>query len=362
MKNLAILAASLLCGLSFDAFAQAQATAVQGSAVQGSAAHRIRAQLIDGSQILGVTPTESIQVKLEFSELTIPLSKVRRLVWKPQSPIVRIELENEDVISGKLTSESAPVEAIFGKFDLKWEHLKSLEVIPPESAGSMPIRKGLVAYYSFDHGQESLGADDASEKFRAEVLGAKWSEEGRLGGAIEFDGKSALSVPHDDALNFTKGLTLSTWIKPSDAEHYGYAMIAGKTTGSSWSGGFGLAKMSGDRENIYFFVNSYSTTVVKAPVKDGKWTHVAGTFDGQQLTIYINGKQVETLKVRPPHEGVAVDVLPVNTPLLFGSDPSNYFWKGKLDEAALFDRALREDEILRLYEVGENQLAASKPR
>ena len=34
-----------------------------------------------------------------------------------------------------------------------------------------------------------------------------------------------------------------------------------------------------------------------APVKpnalgDGKWHHVAGTFDGKQMSLYVDGKQV----------------------------------------------------------------------
>jgi hypothetical protein len=356
MKNAALLTLAILAFVCLEYL----------SFGQGPTGSKVRAQLVDGSQIFGVTPSESIKLKLEFSELTIPLHKVRRIELKPKSPAARVELLNDDVISGQLVSDSTPVEALFGRVELKWEHVRFLDILPPRSTGSMPIRKGLVAYYSFDHGQESLGADDASEQFRAEVKGAKWIKEGKLGGAVEFNGKSTLTFEHAEALNFTKSLTLSAWINPNEIDRYGYAMIIGKTTGSSWQGGYGLARMSGDQENVYFFVNNYSSTVVKAPVKSGQWSHVVGVFDGKMLRIYVNGKEIESLpsnrgaKVQEPSQVQESGIEPVTAPLIFGSDTSGYFWKGKLDETALFDRALSNEEISRLYEAVGTEPTATK--
>lgn len=347
------------CVVGFCVIALTIAGAALGQTSDGS---RVRVQLIDGSQLFGVTPSESIQLKLEFSELTIPLSKVRRVEWKPKSTTARVELMNEDVISGQLLSATIPVDALFGRVELRCEHLKSLDRLASESAGSMPIRKGLVAYYSFDHGLDSLGADDAHEKFVADVKGAKWVQEGRLGGAAEFDGFSSLTAPHDDALNFSKGLTLSTWVRQSEAGRSGYAMLIGKTSGSSWSGGYGLARMSGDAEHLYFFVNHYTGPVVKAPVKAGEWTHVVGVCDGDAVKIFINGKEVQstplTTSASQKDESMSGPITPVTMPLMLGSDQSGYFWSGMLDETALFDRALTNEEISRLYDVGASSLVA----
>lgn len=354
MKNAVLLTLAVFSCFGFEGLSF-------GQAPTGS---KVRAQLVDGSQIFGITPSESIKLKLEFSELSIPLAKVRRIEWKPKSAIARVELLNDDVISGELIADSIAVQALFGVVELRCEHLRSIDRLPPQSAGSMPIRKGLVAYYSFDHGQEALGADDAAEKYRAEVKGAKWIKEGRLGGGVQFDGNSSLTIGHDDGLNFTKGITLSTWLNPGEGERYGYAMIVGKTTGSSWHGGFGLARMSGDAENLHFFVNNYSSSVVKAPVKAGQWSHVVGVFDGKVIKIYVNGKEIESLpasrhaKVRDLAHSVDASIQPVSAPLMLGSDPSGYFWKGKLDETALFDRALSAEEITRLYETGASEIAA----
>lgn len=356
MKSTVALAALLVASLAY-------AISVNGQEKTGS---RLRAHFTDGSQVYGTTSSDSIKLKLDFSELSIPLEKVRRIVWTPKTLAARVELENDDVLTGSIANETIPLSAIFGKLDLRLEHLKSLERLPPQSAGSMPIRKGLVAYYSFDHREDSLGVDDAAEKFRAEVKGVKWIESGKLGGAAEFDGASALSVPHDDALNFTKGLTLSAWIHPAQADRYGYAMVVGKTSGSSWQKGFGLARMSGDAENLYFFVNNYSRNAVKAPVKADRWSHVAGVFDGKAIKIYVDGKQVESLSLAESAKELGssspdlVEIQPINVPLMFGCDQSGYFWKGKLDEAALYDRPLSDEEILRLYEVGGSEIAAKK--
>jgi hypothetical protein len=342
MRNWAILSALLL--LLGDSSAEGQT----------SREIRLRAHLTDGGMLVGTTTAESITLKTAYGELTLPLSNVRRVEWEPQSQSAKVELENRDVISGKVAGDYLPINTLFGKVDLSHRHIHFLERLAPEASGWIPIRKGLVAYYSFDHGQDALGVDDASEKHRAEVSDAKWIKTGKRGGAAIFNGAATLSVPNADELNVAQGLTLSLWMKSSDERH-GYAMIAGKTRGSSWSGGYGLARMSGDSENVYFFVNSYTGPAVKAAVAKGQWTHVAGTCDGQVVKIFVNGKLAESTRMT---EGSSkTPIQKVDVPLMLGSDQSGYFWKGTLDEAALFDRALEETEIARLYDAGAFSIA-----
>ncbi len=323
---------------------------------------KIRVQLIDGSQLLGAASDESIRVQLEFAELTIPLTKIRRVEWVGKERTTRIELENGDQLSGKVLAESMAMKAIFGKVNLPLTLLQSIERLPPSTLGFIPIRDGLVAHYSFDHGQEAIANDDASEKYNGQVKEAKWLEKGKRGGAIQFDGNSSVTIPHDKALNPSKAVSVSAWIYPRD-ERAGYAMIVGKTTGSSWSGGYGLVRMSGDADNVYFFVNGYTTSMVKAPVPSGAWSHLLGVCDGETVRIYLNGKEAQSIPLSPtysaaPAAATTGPLLEVEMPLMFGSDMSQYYWKGDLDEVAIFNRALSEKEIIRIYEAGAQQLVA----
>lgn len=318
---------------------------------------RLRVHLVDGGRLVGDTSIDAIALQMEFTELKIPLEKVRRIDWMAKSRIAKVELRNGDQISGRLAAAAIPIKALFGEFDLRCEHLRSLERLPPGMQTGLPIHQGLVAYYSFDHGSEALGVDDATEQFRAEVQNAAWVEEGYRGGAVDFGGSASLTVAHDERLNLPQGLTLAAWVFPR-GEHASYGMIMGKTQGSSWNGGYGLVQMSGDAEHVYFFVNNYSSLGVKVKAPRKCWSHIAGTFDGRRIRIYLNGQEAESLVVsgkrrepESPNSPRSLAVASVTTPLMMGSDASGYFWNGKLDDAALFDRALSAEEIATLYEM-----------
>lgn len=323
---------------------------------------RLRILLIDGSQLMGEAFEESIRVQHEFGEFVVPLSKLRRIEWVGKERTTRIELENGDQLSGKLLADSLTIKAIFGKVELPLPLMQTIERLPSSTLGHLPIREGLVAYYSFDYGDGALANDDASEKYNGQVKDAKWLEKGKRGGAIQFNGGESVTIPHDKALNPSKAVSVSAWINPRE-DRAGYAMIVGKTTGSSWSGGYGIVRMSGDADNVYFFVNGYTTSMVKAPAPKGEWSHVLGVCDGETVRIYLNGKESQKIPLAAPY-GVqqsattAGPLLEVEAPLMFGSDMSQYYWKGDLDEVAIFDRALDEKEIIRIYEAGSQQLVA----
>ena len=41
--------------------------------------------------------------------------------------------------------------------------------------------------------------------------------------------------------------------------------------------------------NIRFFVKNYASYKVEYAVDLNQWTHVAGTYDGSQLKLYVDG-------------------------------------------------------------------------
>jgi hypothetical protein len=72
------------------------------------------------------------------------------------------------------------------------------------------------------------------------------------------------------------------------------------------------------------------------------WTHCAFSYDGDTLRLYQDGEQVGELSV--PNG----DLNPSNKSLSIGvrGDTKNVHWlAGSMDEVAIFDTALPEDEI-----------------
>ena len=77
---------------------------------------------------------------------------------------------------------------------------------------------------------------------------------------------------------------------------------------------------------------------------------MAGTYDGTQVSIYVNGKLEGSTAVTGAIGASSND-------LNIGSDPSNLqdtgrYWNGMIDEVEIFNRALSATEIQAIYSAG----------
>jgi concanavalin A-like lectin/glucanase superfamily protein len=76
------------------------------------------------------------------------------------------------------------------------------------------------------------------------------------------------------------------------------------------------------------------------PLTAGTWTHLATTYDGTVLRLYVNGIQVSS---QPPTGDIVTNSYPVQ----IGGDPIwGAFPAGIIDEVRIYKRALSQAEIL----------------
>ncbi|MEO2004931.1 MAG: LamG domain-containing protein, partial [Candidatus Poribacteria bacterium] len=88
----------------------------------------------------------------------------------------------------------------------------------------------------------------------------------------------------------------------------------------------------------------------------GEWHHVAGTFDGEEITVYIDGKEER----RGPCAG---EVAAVDAPLYIGTrGGSGRPTDGAYDEIRIYNRALDDEEIETVMIEGPVELLAVDPR
>ena len=103
-------------------------------------------------------------------------------------------------------------------------------------------------------------------------------------------GLVGLSAPTTSNFTFTGPFTLEAWIFPYLTKQYG--VVAGKC-GTGWSDQtslFSLYVSNTVTFNVSNAVTSKNTSVYSLqPASIGKWTHIAGTYDGTTLKLYING-------------------------------------------------------------------------
>ena len=95
--------------------------------------------------------------------------------------------------------------------------------------------------------------------------------------------------------------------------------------------------------------NNQSNTLVASPspIPLNKWSHVAITYDGNTLKLFINGS-LSSSKT----SGLVLNTLSSSGISIGESYNANGFWNpfnGKIDEVAIYSRALSASEINSLY-------------
>jgi len=104
---------------------------------------------------------------------------------------------------------------------------------------------------------------------------------------LSFDGSGRVDVPHSNAFNFSTDITIEAWIKTtSNSEQY----ITTKNENSFY---FGI-NLGGGAGKVSFWLNNVSSGSggwlhSSATVNDGNWHHVAATYDGSTIKIYVDG-------------------------------------------------------------------------
>jgi Concanavalin A-like lectin/glucanases superfamily len=95
---------------------------------------------------------------------------------------------------------------------------------------------------------------------------------------------------------------------------------------------------------------SHGGQVLEGPsaIPLNEWTHLAISFDGAAKRIYVNGIEAAS---RDESRTLVYDPAPV--PVTIGSDWSenegSALFNGRVDEVALYNRALTPDEVLSIY-------------
>jgi uncharacterized repeat protein (TIGR02543 family) len=168
--------------------------------------------------------------------------------------------------------------------------------------------------------------------------------------ALDLNGTSQYAaVPDDASLDLTNQITLAAWIRPAE---YDTADLIKKATNASIDGyELSLATTKNDLSSRrpFFRINQVSkgdtyrvnaTTVY--PI-DGTWMHVAATFDGTAMRLYINGV-LEATMTPPAGTTIATNDLPLTVGAQDGTTASRWFM-GQMDDVRVYNRALSLSEI-----------------
>lgn len=202
-----------------------------------------------------------------------------------------------------------------------------------------PATNNLVGAWAFEESNGDTVLDASPQRNTGTIQGASRTSNGRYGRGVSFDGQDDwITVADDSSLDLTNGMTLEAWVKPDtlanswrtilikeQTQNLAYAMYAGTDAGLP----------SG---HVYTDSDKGLSGPTALPL--GQWSHVATTFDGSTLRLYVDGAQVSTMAVTGP-------ITVSGGALRMGGNAVWAEWfDGTLDEVRVYNRALSGAEIL----------------
>src|SRR5262249_23687160 len=152
---------------------------------------------------------------------------------------------------------------------------------------------------------------------------------------------SYVQVPADPAFDIPQGITIEGWIKTTSGFN---KYIVTKNEDSFY---LGVGPVGAAPNKLSFWLNGVTNSWVQSTtnVNDGQWHHVAGTYDGAFMKVYVDGQLENSVaKTGSITTGTA--------PVYIGRRPSEGVFNGLIDELTISARALSAVEIAAIHTNG----------
>ena len=198
----------------------------------------------------------------------------------------------------------------------------------------------LVLHLSFDALDGKVAKDRSEFGNDATFKGSPKLTEGVFGKALEFDGKTFGQIPDHASLDIVDGITIEFWATLEGGE----ALQSGVEKGAAWVAGlYNLAALYNGGTILQFFdlPEPCNDDNIGPSIQDGEWHFLAGTWDGDDILLYIDGE----LEAEMPCKG---KLKPNNDPLFIGARGGSVrFLTGAMDEIKMYNYALTKAELLK---------------
>ena len=242
------------------------------------------------------------------------------------------------------------------------------EIRDAMTANVAPGQSGLAAYWRFDEGGGQIVRDWSSSVAHAmwgvstvcDVYDPLWLVSDapvkvkavapppsmEQNGALEFDGlDDFVDLGNAPELHFTTAVTAEAWIRPDSVQKeipiVAKANARGRQNAIELQVKDGLVRFRiSDGKAECCGDQGWWPVAGKTPIEPGLWHHVAGTYDGKQVCVYVDG----VMQASSAFDKTIADV-PFAANLGMDSIVQPKYFRGQIDELRLWDRARSQVEL-----------------
>lgn len=313
----------------------------------------MRIKFRDGSYLTGEPKFKEMQItaqSLPDKIVSIPLDLIRSITVSSNE--VKISCRNGDRITGISRVNRIQVQSSIGLIAIDLEYISDIDVVAPGMLAPYNRYEGLIAYWPFD-----AGADDYSgHGLKGTVIGAALTEDRNENNdcAFEFNGRSDYIEINNQPLDLSDQMSIGAWIYPTGNSGADRAII-GKSTRVNYAGEFlftiaingklrchinnNPSRPGGDVAFEPWYFDG------KTPLELNKWHHVFATWNGNTIILYLNGEEDSR---RASYSGrMPTDKQPI---IIGTSDDKALWFKGKIDDVVIYNKALSADQVRHLYQ------------
>ncbi len=225
---------------------------------------------------------------------------------------------------------------------------------PTDPPPSSSLEQGLIGFWTLDEPDAGKQQTDFSGNGNAATpvnvtapagpTTDKATSSDRNGGSFRFDGiDDGLSISTNSSLTLSSGrYTQALWVKPTSGADV-YRGIIGFQPDRLAGGRYPFIYQKGTALYAGFGTggDTWKGVIANNVLPIGQWSHVAVTFDGSEMELYVNGKSVA-------FNSSFAGSLPTTSVSQLSIGRINTAFAGSVDEVRLYNRALTEGEVSQL--------------
>lgn len=228
-------------------------------------------------------------------------------------------------------------------------------LVAPE-VEQLSLKSSLVARFPFSNGS---AIDTSGNGHLATVYGATPAPDrfGSPNQAFAFDGNGQrIVVSASPAFELRTNITVTAWLKRQQVGVLS-PIICKDDNQPNGSSHFEFTVQTNNALSFIYWAPGWVKSESTTKISDTLWHHVAATFNGQAVALYIDGVPAGVVPQATP-------MLPGNEPLQIGEAQASGFiyLNGQVDEVQVYNRGLSDYEMRQLYAVDSGRAYTSVGR